>query len=201
MFIDYQNLYHRARDSFFEGDNPPPPIGHIHPLKIGELLVELGLPIFPNRELAGVRVYRARPDQRSGQDLERAAKRQMGCWANTAGVTVCSRPMDYIATIRGRKKRWVGREKGIDVMLAVDIVDMARTDAYDTAVIFSADTDLLPALEAAVRIGKRVETATWAGLGVNRGALRIKQRDLWNHYLDRSHFNRVSDDTDYLKSP
>ncbi len=78
-----------------------------------------------------------------GYFLERAAKRQMGCWSNTAGVTVCSRPLDYFETIRGRKKRWVGREKGIDVMLAVDIVDMARTDAYDTAVVFSADTDYL----------------------------------------------------------
>ena len=82
VFIDYQNLYHRARDSFFEGDNPPPLIGHVHPLKIGELLVELGRSTFPNRELAGVRVYRAQPDQRSGHDLERAAKRQMDCWSN-----------------------------------------------------------------------------------------------------------------------
>ena len=161
----------------------------------------MGRPIFPDRELAGVRVYRAKPDRRSGRDLERAAKRQMGNWANTAGVTVCSRPLDYIETTWRRKKRWVGREKGIDVMLAVDIADMARTDAFDTAVVFSADTDLLPALEAAVRIGKRVETATWAGHGVNRGALRIKHHHLWNHYLDRTRFNRVRDDTDYLKSP
>ena len=45
-------------------------------------------------------------------------------------------------------------------MSAGDVVDMARTDAYDTAAGFSADTDLLPALEAAVDIDKRAETAT-----------------------------------------
>lgn len=81
------------------------------------------------------------------------------------------------------------------------MVDMARTDTYDTAVVFSADTDLLPALEAAVRIGKRIETATWRGPGDNRGALRIRHHNLWNHYLDQSHFDMVRDDTDYLKPP
>ena len=109
--------------------------------------------------------------------------------------------MDYIETVRRGKVRWQGREKGIDVMLAVDLVDMARTDVYDTAVVFSADTDLVPALEAAVRIGKRIETATWLGPGENRGALRVKQRNLWNHYLDRSHFELVRDNINYLTPP
>ncbi len=201
VFIDYQNVYHRARDSFFSESGPNPLSGHVHPLKVGELLCDLGHTRDPGRHLAGVRVYRARPDKRSGGDLERAAKIQMGRWTNTRGVKVCARPMDYIETMRRGSVRWQGREKGIDVMLSVDLVDMARTDAYDTAVVFSADTDLLPALEAAVRIGKRVETATWFGPGENRGALRIKQRNLWNHYLDQSHFELVRDNTNYLASP
>ena len=201
IFIDYQNVYHRARDSFFGGAGPNPLTGHVHPLKVGELLCDLGRTKDFRRILGGVRVYRARPDQRSGRNLERAAKTQMTCWANTTGVTVCARPMDYIETVRRGKVRWQGREKGIDVMLAVDLVDMARTDVYDTAVVFSADTDLVPALEAAVRIGKRIETATWLGPGENRGALRVKQRNLWNHYLDRSHFELVRDNTNYLTPP
>ena len=201
VFIDYQNVYHRARASFFEGADPPVQVGHVHPLRVGELLCDLGRSEDPGRVLAGLRVYRATPDVRSGADLERAAKIQMARWATTEGVKVCERPMDYIETKRRGRVHWVGREKGIDVMLAVDLVDMARTDIYDAAVVFSADTDLLPALEAAVRIGKRIETATWRGPGDNRGPLRIKQQNLWNHYLDLSHFDLVRDDTDYLKPP
>ena len=199
VFIDYQNLYHRARASFFQRADPPVQVGHVYPVKVGELLCDLGRIESPGRVLAGLRVYRAVPDMRSGADLERASKIQMARWANTTGVKVCARPMDYIKTTRRGTVRWVGREKGIDVMLAVDLVDMARTDTYDTAVVFSADTDLLPAQESAVRIGKRIETATWRGLGDNRGPLRIKQHNLWNHYLDLSHFDLVRDDTDYLK--
>ena len=52
-----------------------------------------------------------------------------------------------------------------------------------------------------MRIGKRVGTATWRGAGEKRGPLRIKQRGLWNHCLDQSHFEAVRDDTDYLNDP
>lgn len=39
------------------------------------------------------------------------------------------------------------REKGIDVMLAVDLVVGAVEDTYDTAIIISSDADLLPAIK------------------------------------------------------
>ena len=201
VFLDYQNVYHRARGSFFAGTNPAPPLGHVHPLKVGELLCDLGRSKDPGRSLEGLRVYRSQPDWRSGKTLESASKVQMTRWRRTAGVKVCARPMHYRETTRKGKPHWAGEEKGIDVMLAVDLVDMARTDAYDTAVVFSVDTDLLPAIEAAVRMGKRIETATWLGPGDNRGALRIKHRNLWNHYLDQSHFDLVRDDTDYATPP
>ena len=83
-------------------------------------------------------------------------------------------------------------------MLALDISIGARTNAYDVAVVFSADTDLMPALEDAVSVGKRIETATWIGPFSNRGPLRVRGRKLWNHYLDQTHFDLVRDDTDYL---
>ena len=201
VFIYYQNVYHLARAAFgYEGD-PDKNIGHIHPRKVGELLCDLGRSSFADRELIGVRIYRGLPDNRSGAGLVRFTSRQIARWERSAGVVVRTRPLAYYETTRRGRTTWRAQEKGVDVMLAVDVVDMARTNAFDTAVVFSADTDLLPALEAAVRIGKRVETATWRGAGENRGPLRIKQRGLWNHYLDQSHFEAVRDDTDYLTDP
>lgn len=50
------------------------------------------------------------------------------------------------------------REKGVDVKLAVDLVVGATDDLYDTAVIISSDTDLIPAIKYVVSAkGKRIE--------------------------------------------
>ena len=201
VFVDYQNLCHSARASFFEGADPPVQAGHVHTLRVGELLCDLGRGQESGRVLAGVRVHWAVPDVRSGADLERATKIQMARWASTSGVKVCARPMDYIETTRRGREDWVGRGKGINVMLAVDLVDMARTGAYDAAVVFSADTDLPPALEAVVRIGERIETVTWRVPGDSRGPLRNRHRSLRNHYLDHSCFDLARDDADFLKPP
>lgn len=200
VFIDYQNVYHLARAAFGHESNPDKNIGHVHPLLVGELLCDLGRSEFADRQLAGVRVYQGLPDSRSGADLVRFTSRQLAGWERSEDVVVKTRPLAYYETTSKGRAKWRAQEKGVDVMLAVDLVDMARTDAYDTAVVFSADTDLLPALEASVEIGKRVETATWLGPYDNRGPLRIKQRNLWNHYLDLAYFELVRDETDYLAS-
>ncbi len=93
---------------------------------------------------------------------------------------------------------WRAEEKGIDVLLAVDLVRDAYMDEFDTAVVASADTDLLPALEEALRAGKRVETASWSRSAESFTALRVPGHRIWNHHLSREHFERVQDTTDYL---
>ena len=198
VFIDYQNVYHRARAAFGYETGPNPNTGHVYPNKVGDLLCERGLARDPGRVLTEVRVYKGLPDNRSGIDAQRYAARQMAAWAKTPGVIVRSRPLDYYEAEKRGRTVWKSQEKGVDVMLALDLVEIARTGALDTAVVFSADSDLLPALEQAVEFGKRVETATWEGTGVNRGPLRIPDRDLWNHRLSQTDFSRVRDDTDYL---
>ncbi len=40
-------------------------------------------------------------------------------------------------------------EKGVDVRLAIDIVTMAQAKKYDTGIVISSDTDLIPAIQAA----------------------------------------------------
>ncbi len=49
------------------------------------------------------------------------------------------------------------REKGVDVKIAVDLVTGAYEDTYDTAVIVSSDTDLIPAIKHVLQKGKKVE--------------------------------------------
>lgn len=48
-------------------------------------------------------------------------------------------------------------EKGVDVNLAVDILVGAYEDLYDSAIIISSDTDLIPAVKKAQSLGKKIE--------------------------------------------
>jgi len=54
------------------------------------------------------------------------------------------------------------KEKGVDVKLAVDILDFAYQDKYDTAIVISSDTDLIPALSRARELKKKIEYVGFA---------------------------------------
>lgn len=54
------------------------------------------------------------------------------------------------------KNDGVFHEKGVDVQIAVDILVGAYEDRYDTAIVLSSDTDLIPAMKKAKAIGKQI---------------------------------------------
>ena len=59
----------------------------------------------------------------------------------------------------------------MDVALAVDLIESALLGPYDAAVVFSTDTDLLPAVETAFRrTPARIEVASWGEAVVVPGA-------------------------------
>ena len=51
------------------------------------------------------------------------------------------------------------REKGVDVQIAIDLVVGAIENVYDSAVVVSSDTDLIPAIRYVREKGKKVEYA------------------------------------------
>lgn len=51
-------------------------------------------------------------------------------------------------------------EKAVDVKLAIDIVMLAQSNAYDAAYLLTADGDYTPAVEAVRQLGKRVYVAS-----------------------------------------
>ena len=52
-------------------------------------------------------------------------------------------------------------EKGVDVMLATDLITHAYKDHYDTAIVVSGDADFYPALQAVKDVGKHIEVAAF----------------------------------------
>jgi uncharacterized LabA/DUF88 family protein len=65
---------------------------------------------------------------------------------------------DFYQVRLGRLKSTKGRykQKGVDVLLATDMVVKAYQGEYDTAVVLTGDDDLVDAIEAIKHIGKTV---------------------------------------------
>lgn len=188
VFIDYQNVYRGARRAFaLESEYHTH--GQVHPLRVGLALKNMGI---GERELSEVRVYRGVPSAERDPRGYGAADRQTALWRNTGRVTVITRPVNY-------RDPQAPREKGIDVQIAVDFVRLAIERTYDVGVLFSADTDLLPALETVCELRGETacEVAAWAPEKGSASILRVKGRQLRFHYLDRTWYERVSDPTDY----
>lgn len=88
------------------------------------------------------------------------------------------------------------QEKGIDVLTALNFVEMAQSGEFELVILMSHDTDLLPALLMASRVqGVRVESAGWKGLN----KLRIKEHNLFHTFLAQRDFLDSIDLKNYSK--
>ena len=197
VFLDYQNVYHRARDAFCAPDASANQ-GQVDPLALGHLLAGR----VPDGRLAGVRVYRGRPSQRRDARSYAAHQRQTDRQVNRGSgvVTVISRDLRYPPDWPKR----AAQEKGIDVALAVDFVMMVARNECDVAILFSSDTDLAPALEAviALRPGSQpaCEVAAWAAPGRRPRSLAVRGASIRRHLFSEADFRTVADLTDYTRS-
>ena len=75
-------------------------------------------------------------------------------------------------------------EKGIDVMLATDLLHFAWIDLYDIAVLVSGDSDFAYALQAVKNMGKHVEVAYFEK-NISRDLLDVADN---RHPLDQKFF-------------
>ncbi|WP_161978419.1 NYN domain-containing protein [Sphingomonas oligophenolica] len=58
-------------------------------------------------------------------------------------------------------------EKGVDTLLATDLIRLAVSNAYDVAVIATLDADMLPAVEFVQSGGKKIIQAGFPPMGVD----------------------------------
>ena len=193
LFIDYQNAYRGARESFF-------PLhashwqGQLHPLRLGQLLVDRS-PY--SRHITEVRVYRGLPDSTKDPRGYAASSRQRNAWTKS-GVTVITRTLRYPRNWSYSRPAEKPQEKGIDVALAIDYVVMALRSEYDAGILMSTDTDLKPALEVVANLPNvRAEVCAWSAPNAHSRRLSISGARLWCHWLDQGDYAAVADPTDY----
>jgi uncharacterized LabA/DUF88 family protein len=157
VFIDQQNLYKSARDAY-RWHAEPSLRGNALPLDLSRLLatgalaqaVEEGDDVSA-RELVAIRVCMGQPSQRhDGREYARALRQRQHWDRSSPLVVIRHRTLRYPRNWQpGDTER--PREKGIDVLLAMELVrgacDPNSDCKFDLAILVSGDTDLLPAVE------------------------------------------------------
>jgi uncharacterized LabA/DUF88 family protein len=206
VFVDGQNLYNACRRIFG------------HPLCHPHLLAEhLAGPRTRNR--VACRFYTGRPnpniphEQRRVRNLDRRLNEM-----NRVGVTVIKRPLRYhwdwshqqplpepgpgvppqTVTLRPWQRP---QEKGIDLAIALDVIEFALVDSLDVAIIVSLDRDLaeipnaLHNLRPVLNRPVRLEAAVPVPPG--RSAPKTLTGFAYTHQITEEVFELIRDDTDY----
>lgn len=192
VFIDWRNTYKTAREAFGWVDYPNE-YGNYSPYRLAKLLAaDNGRG--SDGQLVRVNVHRGLPSQKFDQRGYAANRRQSAAWMseNPDVVIPRLRPLRY-----SRDPADPPREKGIDVELAIAAVELVLTERCDIAIVFSHDTDLMPAVELLTRLRGSgcVETASWSSSTFNR-RLRTKPA-VFHHLLSETEFARVEERVNY----
>jgi len=94
----------------------------------------------------------------------------------------------------------VGKEKGVDVSIAIDLVNLAYENPYDLAIVVSSDRDLGPAIRLARRIATDRGRTTEFESAFPYDAVRFPCRGIpgttWVH-IDKALYDVCFDPTDY----
>ena len=184
VFVDFQNAHLVGHSLFGGGLSPYRCVPD--PARVGDLIASRRRR--PSTATA-IRVYRGRPDPNHQRRVTAANDAQKAGWERDRRVQVIRRQLNY----RGWPNQ-PPQEKGVDVAIAVDLMHLAFRRQYDALVLFSSDTDLLPALETIVHLRlTHVEVACWAGFKPLRFPASSPPRP-WCHSLTRADWDAVTDD-------
>lgn len=157
-FLDYENV-HRTGHQLYAGIGTPRYETVVDPIKIAERLVAKRR--FPS-ELAYVHVFRGRPVPEFQPLPASANDVQAAAWEEDQRATIHRRDLKY--DFDGDGRWYAAREKGIDVALSVDLVETSMLKEFDAAIVFTCDTDVLPAIELVYRRTEpSTELACWSG--------------------------------------
>lgn len=206
VVVDYQNVHLTGASLFLPGR--PPEEGLIDPFRFAcQLAQARNAKINDAARHASVKrveVLRGLPIPEDDPDAYRRNQAQKVEWerGHHGVLSATLRPLKYTWDYHDGRRvpvRSSRREKGVDVLCALALVDLARSGLYDVVVLASRDTDLAPALDNAARTPRtKVEAAKWydPAAGWTRGNIRT-QRRLWTTSMTREHFMASLDPRTY----
>lgn len=151
VFLDYSNVHLVGHDLY--SPNLDRWTTHPDPRRIAERIVELSsVPA----ELEKVHIYRGSPDFHRDPEATTVFREETRRWGKDPKIAVHHEPMLY------GWGRDVPKESGVDMRLGLDLVDAARSHAFDKIVLFSGDSDLAPAVEDVMKSTTPLELVAWS---------------------------------------
>ncbi|MBI3430185.1 MAG: NYN domain-containing protein [Actinobacteria bacterium] len=212
VIIDYQNL-HLVGAGLFE----PFKQRHeclVHPVKYAEQVLLTRNHRLDNGEwsatLSKVLVYRGLPSSKHEPKLYARNQAQKSEWERDRKVKVTLRPLKYKYERMANGEKAIDEkgapivlsksEKGIDVLCALALVREAQNPDVDLVILASQDTDLEPALNEALILGKAIiETSSWhvPNRYRSREIRPAFPQKIRNTKMDKSTFLSALDSRDY----
>ncbi|MFH1586452.1 MAG: NYN domain-containing protein [Candidatus Diapherotrites archaeon] len=171
LFIDGSNLYHSMKDNDYDPNN-------LHFLKFCEKISREEKPVVryytaPRKRQDGLRKYvnqqnfhekikgqnpnlsiyfgRLQSNHRIKDLYDNAIMKSFGFDEETI--------LKIHTLMKALKLHTLHKEKGVDVKIAVDLIDMAQRNEYDIAILVSGDADITPSVKLARREGKKIINA------------------------------------------
>lgn len=146
IYFDGSNFYYKLRELKL------PNITYFNYGKFSKWLAR-------DRDIISKRYYvgavRAKEDNEKGQKLRKEQQRLFSHLESLDQKFTIKR--GYLMDNDG-----VYHEKGVDVKIAVDLLVGAYENIYDTAILISSDTDLIPVIQKIKHLGKDVEYVGFA---------------------------------------
>lgn len=195
VYIDGQNLFNAAKEAF----------GYSFP---NYNVRDLAQKICDQQgwQLSAVHFYTGIPDPGIDPDRHHFWVAKLAVMG-TRGIKPYSRPLKYsnqLVRLRNGNvtTTLVGREKGIDIRLALDVVRDALDGRYDVAVIFSQDQDMSEAADEVRQISRRDQrwikvASAFPNSPTSRNRRGINGTD-WIR-IDRNLYDQCIDPNDYRK--
>jgi uncharacterized LabA/DUF88 family protein len=162
IFIDGSNLYHSVKNNFGRHD--------------------MNFTEFANKLSAGRRLFRI-----YYYNILQDPSQYPDSYRDQQDFLDALRKTPYLEVRLGTTKKALGVEKGIDVMIATDLLYFAWRGFYDVAILVSGDADFAYAAQAVKNMGKHVEVAYFE-TGTSKDLLDVADN---RYLLDRNFFNSV----------
>lgn len=193
LLIDYQNIHLTGHDAFCP-EGIPRHESLILPGSLARQIEDARHAKVPgstaNASIERVVVFRGMPSNRHQPEHYARSQAQFSNWTRDRRVEIAKRPLKYPSSWPSSP----AQEKGIDVMLAIELVQLAISSEFDVIIVATHDTDLEPAVEAAERLGAAtIETAGWKG----KKRLRGGDGRRWHTFLNGVAFVRCRDRAAY----
>lgn len=200
VVIDYQNIHLTGHGKFV----PDGVLRHeslVHPLHFANQWLTVRNRTLAAKGMAGgveqvqydlvsVAAFRGLPSNKENPNGYRRNQAQQSEWTRDERVAVTYRPLRY----SGQPGNRVIQEKGVDVMVALELVRSADRHTADVVVLASHDTDMEPALATALEADNvTIETVGWDRCRV----LRVPGVRLWHTRLYGEQFVNSRDRKDY----